>query len=214
MLDDIKLDFDDVLIKPRKSIVPLTRKSVNIEIPWLDKTAHPVVIANMPSTGTYEIAKHMTPMKVFTFIHKEYKVHEHRENLSVMEDRSYIGITSGVRDKDVMRTIEIISGFEDIGMINVDIANVYANVSGMIKAIKIFKEHFPNILLCAGNICDKDLMQTLVDAGADYIKVGVGSGAACITRTEVGVGIPQWSAVRECSEEAQKTGCRIISDGG
>jgi len=214
MLDDIKLDFDDVLIKPRKSIVPLTRKSVNIEIPWLDKTAHPVVIANMPSTGTYEIAKHMTPMKVFTFIHKEYKVHEHRENLSVMEDRSYIAITSGVRDKDVMRTIEIISGFEDIGMINVDIANVYANVSGMIKAIKTFKEHFPNILLCAGNICDKDLMQTLVDAGADYIKVGVGSGAACITRTEVGVGIPQWSAVRECYEESQKTGCRIISDGG
>ena len=213
-MDDIKLDFDDVLIKPRKSVIPLTRKSVNIEIPWLDKTAHPVVIANMPSTGTYEIAKHMTPMKVFTFIHKEYKVHEHRENLSVMEDRSYIAITSGVRDKDVMRTIEIISGFEDIGMINVDIANVYANVSGMIKAIKIFKEHFPNILLCAGNICDKDLMQTLVDAGADYIKVGVGSGAACITRTEVGVGIPQWSAVRECYEESQKTGCRIISDGG
>jgi len=213
-MDDIKLDFDDVLIKPRKSVIPLTRKSVNIEIPWLDKTAHPIVIANMPSTGTYDIAKHMTPMKVFTFIHKEYKVHEHRENLSMMEDRSYIAITSGVRDKDVMRTIEIISGFEDIGMINVDIANVYANVSGMIKAIKIFKEHFPNILLCAGNICDKDLMQTLVDAGADYIKVGVGSGAACITRTEVGVGIPQWSAVRECYEESQKTGCRIISDGG
>lgn len=211
---DIKLDFDDVLIKPRRSFVPLTRKSVNIEIPWLDKTAHPIVIANMPSTGTYDIAKHMTPMKVFTFIHKEYKVHEHRENLSMMEDRSYIGITSGVRDKDVMRTIEIISGFEDIGMINVDIANVYANVEGIVKAIKTFKEHFPNIPLCAGNICDKDLILTLSCAGADYIKVGVGSGAACITRTEVGVGIPQWSAVRECFKEAQKTGCKIISDGG
>ena len=47
-MDDIKLDFDDVLIKPRKSVIPLTRKSVNIEIPWLDKTAHPIVIANMP----------------------------------------------------------------------------------------------------------------------------------------------------------------------
>jgi GMP reductase len=214
-MNDIKLDFDDVLIKPRKSIVPLTRKSVNIEIPWLDKTAHPVVIANMPSTGTYEIAKHMTPMKVFTFIHKEYKVHEHRENLAMMEDRSYIGITSGVRDKDVMRTIEIISGFEDIGMINVDIANVYANVDGMIKAIKTFKEYFPNILLCAGNICDKDLMEELVNAGADYIKVGVGSGSACITRTEVGVGVPQFSVIRECYEEAQNLfSCKIISDGG
>jgi GMP reductase len=119
-----------------------------------------------------------------------------------------------VRDKDVMRTIDIISGFEDIGMINVDVANVYANVDGMIKTIKTFKEHFPNILLCAGNICDKNLMEELVEAGADYVKVGVGSGAACITRTEVGVGIPQLSAVMECYEEAQRIGCKIISDGG
>ena len=85
----------------------------------------------------------------------------------------------------------------------------------MIKAIKTFKEYFPNILLCAGNICDKDLMEELVNAGADYIKVGVGSGSACITRTEVGVGVPQFSVIRECYEEAQNLfSCKIISDGG
>ena len=211
---DLKLDFDDVLIKPRKSIKPLTRQSVNIEIPWLDKTSHPIVIANMPSTGTYEIAKHMTPMKVFTFIHKEYTVEEHKINLAMMKDRSYIAITSGVQSWDIERTIEVISEFNDVGIINVDIANVYANVSGMIKAIQTYRKHFPHIKISAGNICDKDLMEELVNAGADYIKVGVGSGAACITRTEVGVGIPQLSAVLECHEEAQKIGCKIISDGG
>jgi len=210
----MKLDFDDVLIVPRRSNKSLTRKGVNIKIPWLDTDAYPIVIANMPATGTYKIAKELTPMKVFTFIHKEYSVEEHKINLAMMDDRRYIAITSGVRDKDVMRTIDIISGFEDIGMINVDVANVYANVDGMIKAIKTFKEHFPNIKLSAGNICDKVLMEELVNAGADYIKVGVGSGAACITRTEVGVGIPQLSAVMECYEEAQRLDCKIISDGG
>ena len=179
----IYLDFDDVLIKPRRSIKPLTRQNVNIEIPWLDKTSHPIVIANMPSTGTYEIAKHMTPMKVFTFIHKEYTVEEHKINLAMMEDRSYIAITSGVQSWDIERTIEVISEFNDVGIINVDIANVYANVDGMIKAIQIYREHFPHIKISAGNICDKDLMEELVEAGADYVKVGVGSGAACITPT-------------------------------
>jgi len=219
-MNDIKLryrfqlDFDDVLIKPRRSTIPLTRKSVNIEIPWLDKIAYPIAISNMLSTGTYEIAKHMTPMKIFTFIHKEYEIEEHKINLAMMEDRSYIAITSGVRDKDIKRTMDIISDFQDIGIINIDIANVYANVDGMIKAIQTYKDFFPHIKISAGNICDKDLMEELVNAGADYIKVGVGSGAACITRTEVGVGVPQLSAVMECYEEAQRIGCKIISDGG
>ena len=213
-MNDIKLDFDDVLIIPRRSVKPLTRKSVNIKIPWLDTNAYPIVIANMPTTGTYEIAKQLTPMKVFTFIHKEYTIDEHKINLAMMDDRRYIAITTGVRDKDIKKTIDIISDFQDIGIINIDIANVYANVDGMIKAIQTYKSLFPHMKISAGNICDKNLMEELVDAGADYIKVGVGSGAACITRTEVGVGIPQLSAVMECYEEAQRLDCKIISDGG
>lgn len=213
-MNDIKLDFDDVLIVPRRSIKPLTRKTVNIEIPWLDTDAYPIVISNMPSTGTYKIAKQLTPMKVFTFIHKEYSVEEHKINLAMMNDRRYIAITSGVQAWDIERTIEIITEFSDIGIINIDIANVYANVDGMIKTIKKYRALFPHIKISAGNICDKDLIEELIDAGADYIKVGVGSGAACITRTEVGVGVPQLSAIMECYEETQRVGGKIISDGG
>jgi GMP reductase len=168
----------------------------------------------MPSTGTYEIAKHLTPMKVFTFIHKEYTVEEHKINLAMMDDHRYIAITSGVQPWDVERTIEVITEFPDIGIINIDIANVYANVEGMLNVIGAYRALWPNIKISAGNICDKSLMKELVNAGADYIKVGVGSGAACITRTEVGVGIPQFSAVIECYEEAQRLDCKIISDGG
>jgi len=213
-MNDIKLDFDDVLIVPRRSIEPLTRKGVNIKISWLDTNAYPIVIANMPSTGTYEIAKHLTPLKVFTFIHKEYGVEEHKINLATMDDRRYIAITSGVQAWDIERTIDVISDFPDIGIINVDIANVYANVEGMIETIKKYRTLFPHIKISAGNICDKSLMEKLVNAGADYIKVGIGSGAACTTRTEVGVGVPQLSAVIECADAAHGLGAHIIADGG
>ncbi len=153
-------------------------------------------------------------MKVFTFIHKEYSVEEHKINLAMMDDHKYIAITSGVQPWDIERTIEVVTEFPDIGIINIDIANVYANVDGMIEAIKKYRSLFPHIKISAGNICNKNLMEELVNAGADYIKVGIGSGSACITRTEVGVGVPQFSAITECYEEAQNIGCKIISDGG
>lgn len=212
--NEIRLDFNDVLINPVPGDVPLTRKSVNIEIDWLDTTAYPIVVSNMISTGTYKIAKLLTPERVFTFIHKEYSLDEHRQHLSEMSDRRYIAITSGVQPWDIEKTDAVVSEFPDIGMINVDIANVYANMEGMIRTIEHYRVKFPRIKICAGNVANDLVVRDLVDAGADYIKVGVGSGAACKTRSEVGVGIPQVSAVMECYEALRDTEVKIISDGG
>ena len=211
---NLKLDFSDVLIEPCESEITLTRKSVDIEIEWLDTTATPVIVSNMLSTGTYKIANILTPERIFTFIHKEYTVEQHINELEKMKDRRFIAITSGVRLQDREKTIEVISKFPDIGIINVDIANVYANIQGMIDTIKIYREKFPNIQICAGNVATASPIQKFVKAGATLIKVGVGSGAACRTRSEVGTGVPQLSAIMDCYTEAQKYGAGIISDGG
>lgn len=211
---DLKLDFSDVLIEPCISDKSLTRKSVNIEIDWLDTTAVPIVVSNMLSTGTYKIAKLLTPMRVFTFIHKEYTVEQHIAELETMQDRRFIAITSGVQPWDIEKTVAVIRKFPDIGIINVDIANVYANIQGMIDTIKLYREKFPNIQICAGNVATASPIQKFVKAGATLIKVGVGSGAACRTRSEVGTGVPQLSAIMDCYTEAQKYGAGIISDGG
>jgi GMP reductase len=210
----ILLDFNDVLINPVRSDKPLTRKDINIEIDWVDTTTHPIAISNMISTGTYKIANILTKHKILTFIHKEYSIEEHIKNLSTMDDRRFIAITSGVRSVDIEKTDAIISKFKDVGLINIDIANVYANMDGMIETILYFKEKFPWIQVCAGNIANGSVVQDLAIAGADYIKVGVGSGSACKTRSEVGVGIPQFSALLDVVEEANKFGVKIISDGG
>jgi len=210
----LTLDFSDVLIEPCESNIPLTRKSVDIEIDWLDTTAVPIVVSNMLSTGTYKIAKLLTPMRVFTFIHKEYTVEQHIAELETMQDRRFIAITSGVQPWDIEKTITVVTRFPDIGIINVDIANVYANMQGMVNTIKLYREKFPHIQICAGNVATASPIQKFVKAGATLIKVGVGSGAACRTRSEVGTGIPQLTAIMNCHAEAQKHGVDVISDGG
>lgn len=213
--EKIRLDFNDVLINPVPSSVPVTRKDISIKVPWGKTTGtHPIAISNMLSTGTYKIANILTPMRILTFIHKEYTFEEHYENLSKMEDRRFIAITSGVQSWDIEKTDKVLEAFPDIGLINVDIANVYANVEGMVNTVAHYRKKFPNVLISAGNIANGLVVKQLADAGADYIKVGVGSGAACKTRSEVGVGIPQVSAVMEAYEEAKKYGVKIISDGG
>ena len=211
---NIKLDFNDVLIEPCVSNISLTRKTVDIEINWLDTKAIPVVISNMLNTGTYKIANILTPLRVFTFIHKEYTKKQHLEELAKMNDRRYIAITSGVQTWDLEKTIDVVSSFPDIGLINVDIANVYANMQGMIDIIKTYRKKFPHIKISAGNITTPDLIDKLHLAGSNFIKVGIGSGAACRTRSEVGVGIPQLSAIMDCYDDAQRIGVDIISDGG
>lgn len=211
---DLTLDFSDVLIEPCESDIPLTRKSVDIEIDWLDTTAVPVIVSNMLSTGTYKIAKLLTPMRVFTFIHKEYTAEQHIAQLETMQDRRFIAITSGVQPWDIEKTITVVTRFPDIGIINVDIANVYANMQGMVNTIKLYREKFPHIQICAGNVATASPIQKFVKAGATLIKVGVGSGAACRTRSEVGTGIPQLTAIMNCYAEAQKHGVDVISDGG
>ena len=211
---ETKLDFADVLISPASSEKLLTRKSVNIEFDWLDSTANPIVIANMLSTGTYSIAKLLTQHRVFTFLHKEYTFAEHVENLSTMENKKYIAITSGVQTWDIEKTDAVCEKFNDIALINVDIANVYANVQGILNTVRHYKERFPHIKICVGNIATPELIRELAEAGADIVKVGIGSGAACKTRSEVGVGVPQLSCILDCYDAARKYRLDIISDGG
>lgn len=209
----IYLDYNDVLINPKPSSKSITRKDVDIKIQHNNDKVTPIIIANMLSTGTYKIANLMTNNGVLTFLHKEYKVKEHLENLKKLRHTRYVGITSGVQPWDKEKTIEVLSQIP-VGFINVDIANVYANVQGMIDTIKLYKDKFPNTTIVAGNICNTLVLDELVNAGADIIKIGVGPGAACKTRSEIGVGVPQLSAVQEISKRAKELGVKTIADGG
>ncbi len=99
---------------------------------------------------------------------------------------------------------------------NVDVIvidSAHGHSVSVINATKTIKAKY-NIEVVVGNVVTKEATQELIDAGADAIKVGVGPGAICTTRVVAGVGVPQITAIYECTEVAEKYGIPIIADGG
>lgn len=94
----------------------------------------------------------------------------------------------------------------------IDIAHGHSNM--VLKTLNLLKGNGIFVPIIAGNVATGEAARDLIAAGADAIKVGVGPGSTCITRLVAGVGVPQFSAVMECAEEAQKFGVPIIADGG
>jgi GMP reductase len=80
--------------------------------------------------------------------------------------------------------------------------------------VKATRNKYPGKVIMAGNVVTGEMVEELLLAGADIIKVGIGPGSVCTTRVKTGVGYPQLSAIIECSDAAHGLGGLIISDGG
>ncbi|HUE98228.1 MAG TPA: IMP dehydrogenase [Anaerolineales bacterium] len=124
--------------------------------------------------------------------------------------RLSVGAAVGVRDMEMRRVEAVLEAGADC--IVVDIAHGDSHLeTAMIKNIR---KRFPEAQIIGGNIATADGTKRLIDAGADAVKVGVGPGSICITRQVAGSGVPQLTAVIECSEAAREYGIPIIADGG
>ncbi len=100
----------------------------------------------------------------------------------------------------------------DVDIISLDTAHGHS--LGVIEAVKKIKQAYPELPVIAGNIATAEAAEDLIKAGADAIKVGIGPGAICTTRVVSGVGVPQLTAVMDCSEVGRKYGIPVIADGG
>lgn len=84
----------------------------------------------------------------------------------------------------------------------------------IIKAVQSIKTKYPNLDVVAGNVATAEGTKMLLDAGADVVKVGIGPGSICTTRVIAGIGVPQFTAIMDCAEAAEKYGKKVIADGG
>jgi len=87
----------------------------------------------------------------------------------------------------------------------------HINVREMVKTLK---KAYPQLTLVGGNVATAEGVKDLAKSGADVVKVGIGPGSICTTRVVAGIGVPQFTAILECAEEAAKQGVGIIGDGG
>jgi IMP dehydrogenase len=99
-----------------------------------------------------------------------------------------------------------------VDVIVIDTAHGHSRA--VLDAVRDTRKNFRGFELIAGNVATAAATHALIEAGVDAVKVGIGPGSICTTRVVAGVGVPQLTAVDECSREADKHGVPIISDGG
>jgi len=196
-----KLDFDDVLIVPRSSTVD-SRKDVSLVREFKFENGQciynvPIIAANMKNIGTIKVAEVLKEHLMLVALNRGCPstldlIHTAFDTYGVDETMSY-------------------SPYHP-PLICLDVANGY--MDKFVARVMQVRKDCPYAIIMAGNVVTGDGTKQLIDAGADIIKVGLGSGAACTTRMKTGVGYPQISAVMECSELAHRYDRYICSDGG
>jgi len=214
---DVKLDFSDVLIRPKRSDNS-SRSDVDLfrEYTFLNSKntfrGVPVVAANMSCIGTFAMSKAMSNEGSLTALHKHYSVDQLSEFFST--DGKYdVFYTMGISDSDFKKIDKVAERAESIPCICIDVANGYMNVFE--KKVLEVREKFPQSTIMAGNVCTREMVESLLlSGGADIIKCGIGSGSTCLTRTVTAIGFPQLSSIIECSDAAHGLGGHICSDGG
>jgi GMP reductase len=214
--DDIKLDFKDVLIRPKRSTLS-SRKEVELFRDYTFKHSGntyrgiPIMAANMDGVGTFNVAKELQRHGLFTCLVKNYTLDDFKsENNNWIRD--WGAVSSGTSDKDFERLKDIVHNTDWVKFICIDVANGYSEHFG--DFVEKVRAEFPNITIIAGNVVTADMTQELILRGADIVKVGIGPGSVCTTRIQTGVGYPQLSAIIECADAAHGLGAHIIADGG
>ncbi|MDK2885814.1 MAG: dehydrogenase [Thermosipho sp. (in: thermotogales)] len=135
---------------------------------------------------------------------------EHPNASRDKKGRLLVGAAVGVDEDTIKRVEELVKAGVDV--IVVDTAHGHSKK--VIDMVKMIKSYFPDLPLIAGNVATSEATETLIKAGADAVKVGIGPGSICTTRIVAGVGVPQLTAIMECAEIAKKYDVPVIADGG
>ncbi|XP_019620180.1 PREDICTED: GMP reductase 2-like [Branchiostoma belcheri] len=216
---DVKLDFKDVLIRPKRSTirsradVDLVRTVTKFRNSGQTYSGVPVIAANMDTVGTFEMAKALSKHGCFTAIHKHYSVEAWedfgRNNPDVIQN---VAVSAGALKGDFDKLASILASVPQLKFICLDVANGYSEA--FVETVREVRKKFPKHTIMAGNVVTCEMTEELILSGADIVKVGIGPGSVCTTRKKTGVGYPQLSAVLECADAAHGLGGHIISDGG
>lgn len=209
--EDLKLDYNDVLIRPKRSTLT-SRSAVRIERNFKFRYGAkswegiPIIAANMDGVGTLSMMRALSRHKMMTALHKHY---EDKDYLDIEDE--YTFFTIGIKDSDLER-LKKVSQQKSLRFVCVDVANGYTE--RFVSFISQVREISPESVIMAGNVVTGEMTEQLILNGADIVKVGIGPGAVCTTRYKTGVGYPQLSAVIECADAAHGLNGLVCADGG
>jgi GMP reductase len=217
---DVKLDFKDVLIRPKRSTLT-SRSEVDLLREYTFKygsvrySGIPIVASNMDHTGTLQMAKALAKRQLMTALDKFLKIETRQSNSNDSNEWPSVAntffISSGIGHEELERLPHMLDATHG-NYICLDVANGYTQ--RFVDVVKKTRARFPSKVIMAGNVVTSEMTEELILAGADIVKVGIGPGSVCTTREKTGVGYPQLSAIIECADAAHGLGGHLCADGG
>lgn len=222
IVNDVQLDFSDVLIRPRRSTLS-SRKDVDItreyKFKWCPKIIKGTGImqANMGTVGNFALSRVLLEKGLFACLHKHYCVEDllpfYKKLLEYDDDRWMRCLLSiGLKDNG-MEKLETINNTLGIQVgIKLDVPNGY--IPQVKERVIELRKKYPEMFIMVGNVVTGDIAEDLILSGADCIAVGIGGGSVCRTREKTGCGRPQFSTVVECADACHQVGGLCCSDGG
>ena len=220
---DAKLNFEDVLLQPKRSTLT-SRKDVDMTRKFTfrnsGKTMNftPIFASNMDGVGTFSMAKVLQEYKMMTTITKTTTPEQWRKAVGSGVRLQSVSVCTGTNKvfdddaEDYRNMQEVLKSFPDVKMITIDVANAYhQNMVGFVAKVR---EEYPDKVIIAGNVVTPEMTEELIINGADVVKIGIGPGSVCTTRTMAGVGVPQFSAILDCADAANGVDGHIMADGG
>ena len=218
-----KLNFDDVLLEPKRSTLS-SRKDVDMTRKFTFRNSGkvvnflPIFASNMDGVGTFSMAKVLQEYKMMTVITKSTTPEKWKQAVGSGVRLQSVSVCTGTNKmwdqdaQDYHYMQEILKAFPDIKFITVDVANAYHE--NFVDFIKRVRDEFPDKVIIAGNVVTPEMTEELIINGADVVKIGIGPGSVCTTRTMTGVGVPQFSAILDCADAANGVDGHIMADGG
>ena len=149
---------------------------------------------------------------MITTLTKQHDIKIIKRSSGIKAIHYHLMLSTGTSNEDYKRLNAILKEYSFFEFICIDIANGYSDHFS--KFVNSVREKYPTKTIIAGNVVTADMTQELVMNGADIVKVGIGAGSSCTTRIVAGVGVPQISAIDDCSDVGKKYGIPIIADGG
>lgn len=221
--ENILLDFNDVLIKPKRSDLSSRNdidllRTLKFKHSSQEWTGIPIMTSNMNTTGTFEMYKVLSKKRMITVFHKFYELDNYKQFITELKsdnsflDKNYYSLSSGI-NKDDYNKLKTLIQFLNPMFVTIDVANGYS--TKFVNFCSQLREEYPDLVIIAGNVATSDIVQELlISAKVDIVKCGIGSGSVCSTRLKTGVGVPQLSVCLNCSEAANGLDGHIVSDGG
>ena len=229
----------DIMAKYRISGVPITKSDgklvgiltnrdlrfeTNLDLPISDRMTKKNLVTVAVGTTLDQAKEHLKHTRVEKLLvvddHKNLKglitikdIEKIKKYPHACKDslgRLRVGAAVGPTQDMIARAEALIKAGADVIVID----TAHGHAQGVIDAVRQFKSTFPHVDLIAGNIATAEAAEALIAAGVDAIKVGIGPGSICTTRVVAGIGVPQITAISDCSKVARKHGVPLIADGG